>query len=389
MRIAVILLAAGSGKRFSENSELPKQFINLLGHPVIYHAAQAFLPHVDCIQPVGDTTILNKLMSKLSSSKILPTVCGGIERQHSVYAGVEALSKLPRLQQPDIVLIHDGARPNVPPYLIQNIIKTLQNVSAVIPAVPVAETLKRNRDGFIDCTIIRENLFRAQTPQGFHFKPLLHIHRQVTGLNATDDASLFEQAGLPVKIIEGDESNIKLTYPNDLKRLECFMKKSLYPRMGSGFDVHAFVDNRPLYLCGIKIPYERGLMGHSDADVGLHALCDAIYGALAEGDIGTHFPPADAQWKNADSKQFLIHARERLKLREGNIINLDITLICERPKLRPYVDEMRTKIADLLKINIGRVSIKATTTEKLGFSGREEGIACHAIASILIPDNTN
>lgn len=386
MRIAVILLAAGVGSRFNKKGNVPKQYISLLGYPVIYHAAKAFLPYVQYVQPVGNPELLDSILSPLDSQHILPAILGGAERQDSVKAGLEALADLPKDNQPDIVLVHDGARPNVSVDIIHRVINALKDYPAAIPAIPVSETLKRNKNHVIQETVSRDELFRAQTPQGFRFIPFLEAHRNPSIRGATDDASLFEQAGLSVALVQGDERNIKLTYQEDLNRLECLMASHMLPRIGSGFDVHAFEKGRPLYLCGIEVPHEQGLAGHSDADVALHALCDAIYGALAEGDIGSHFPPSDTQWKNADSKQFLIHAGERVRQRGGKIINLDLTLICERPKMRPYIEQMRGKIAELLQIPFTRISVKATTTEKLGFTGREEGIACQAITSILLPE---
>lgn len=386
MRIALIIPAAGIGKRFSNDGNIPKQYVHLLGQPVIYHAVKAFLPHVDYIQPVGDFETLTSILSPLNSDKILSPILGGKERQDSVRAGLEALSALPKDQQPDIVLVHDAARPNISAEIIHRVIDALKEYPAAIPAIPVAETLKRNKNNVIDETVCREGLFRAQTPQGFQFKPFLDIHRDAAGSSATDDAALLENVGLEVALVQGDENNIKLTYPEDLKRLECLMSNMMLPRIGAGFDVHAFEKGRPLFLCGIEVPHELGLAGHSDADVALHALCDAIYGALAEGDIGAHFPPSDNQWKNADSKRFLIHAGERVRQRGGKIINIDLTLICERPKMRPHIEKMREKIAELLQIDFSRVSVKATTTEKLGFTGREEGIACQAMVSVLLPE---
>lgn len=386
MRIALIILAAGVGKRFNKDGNIPKQYVHLQGQPVIYHAVKAFLSHVDSIQPVGDPETLTSILSPLENKKILSPILGGKERQDSVRAGLEALSALPEAQQPDLVLVHDGARPNISAEIIQRVIDALKEYPAAIPAIPVAETLKRNKNNVIDETVCREGLFRAQTPQGFQFKPFLDIHREAAGSSATDDAALFENVGLEVALVQGDENNIKLTYPEDLKRLECLMSNMMLPRIGAGFDVHAFEKGRPLFLCGIEVPHELGLAGHSDADVALHALCDAIYGALAEGDIGAHFPPSDNQWKNADSKRFLIHAGERVRQRGGKIINIDLTLICERPKMRPHIEKMREKIAELLQIDFSRVSVKATTTEKLGFTGREEGIACQAMTSVLLPE---
>ena len=230
----------------------------------------------------------------------------------------------------------------------------------------------------------RENLFRAQTPQAFRFDTLLALHRQA-GPGATDDASILEGAGLKVALVAGHEDNIKLTYPEDFVRLERILAPNLFPRVGTGYDVHVLVEDRKLILCGIEVPHERGLSGHSDADVGIHALCDAIYGALAEGDIGRHFPPSENQWKDADSARFLLHAAERVAARGGMIANVDVTLICERPKITPHAPAMIARLASLLGVDAGRVSVKATTTERLGFTGRMEGIACQAVATVLLP----
>jgi 2-C-methyl-D-erythritol 4-phosphate cytidylyltransferase/2-C-methyl-D-erythritol 2,4-cyclodiphosphate synthase len=234
-------------------------------------------------------------------------------------------------------------------------------------------------------TVPRAELFRAQTPQAFRFATLLAAHRAgLTG--ATDDASLLEAAGETVEVVPGSDDNIKLTYPDDLIRLERIMGTSLVPRVGTGFDVHVLETGRPLFLCGVQVPHEKGLAGHSDADVGIHALCDAIYGALAEGDIGRHFPPSEATWKDADSARFLVHAAERIAARGGRLVNADVTLICERPKITPHAGAMMQRLADLLGVEAGRISVKATTTERLGFTGRGEGIAAQAVVSILVPE---
>jgi len=257
-------------------------------------------------------------------------------------------------------------------------------VPGAIPALPVADTVKRVRNGVVTETLRREELFRAQTPQAFRFATLLAVHR--SGIEgATDDAALLEAAGYPVAIVPGAQDNIKLTYPDDLLRLERTMTVHLMPRIGTGFDVHALVGGRPLMLCGIKVPHEAGLAGHSDADVGIHALCDAIYGALAEGDIGRHFPPSDAAWKGADSARFLAHAAGRIAARGATLSNADITIVCERPKIAPHAEAMRARLASLLGIERDRISVKATTTEKLGFTGRGEGIAAQAAVTLLMP----
>jgi 2-C-methyl-D-erythritol 4-phosphate cytidylyltransferase/2-C-methyl-D-erythritol 2,4-cyclodiphosphate synthase len=264
------------------------------------------------------------------------------------------------------------------------LLAALEHSPGAIPGLAVADTLKRARDGCITATVPRDGLFRAQTPQAFRFAALLAAHR--AGIQgATDDAALLEAAGLAVAIVPGADDNIKLTYPEDLARLERAMGANLIPRVGTGFDVHVLEAGRPLMLCGVAVPHDKGLTGHSDADVGIHALCDAIYGALAEGDIGRHFPPSEATWKDADSARFLTHAAGRIAARGGALANADVTLICERPKIAPHAAAMRARLADLLGVDPGRVSVKATTTERLGFTGRGEGIAAQAVACVLLP----
>lgn len=384
MRVAAILLAAGTGSRYaaSTGTSIPKQYVLLAGRPVIRHAAEALLPHVTCLQPVGDPESLTEALDGLS---ILPPVMGGETRQASVRAGLEALDALPDHEKPDVVLVHDGARPYVTDRLVWNVLEGLKAHPGAIPAVPVADTLKRGVDGVIDGTVPRDNLFRAQTPQGFRFGLFLGLHRSAAALTATDDASLLEDAGFGVALVPGDEDNIKLTYEGDLVRLERLVSPMLLPRVGLGYDVHAFEEGRPLILCGITVPHTLGLAGHSDADVGIHALCDAIYGALAEGDIGRHFPPSQNEWKDADSARFLVHAGQRIRDRGGMLANADLTLICERPKIGPHAQAMRERLAALLEVDVDRISVKATTSERLGFTGREEGIACAATVSVLLP----
>ncbi|MBO1361632.1 2-C-methyl-D-erythritol 2,4-cyclodiphosphate synthase [Acetobacter sacchari] len=384
MRVAAILLAAGSGSRYAAatGSTTAKQFVTLAGRPVIRHAAEALAPHVSLLQPVGDPLMLAEALKGLDA---LPPVVGGQERQDSVRAGLEALDALPEGERPDLVLVHDGARPYVPARLVEAVIAALGEHPGAIPAVPVADTLKRGKGGVIDATVSRDNLFRAQTPQGFRFPLLRDLHRSAQAATATDDALLLEGAGFSVALTPGSEDNIKLTYEEDLVRLERLIGPALLPRTGFGYDVHAFAENRPLIICGIDVPHTRGLAGHSDADVGIHALCDAIYGALAEGDIGRHFPPSDNEWKDADSARFLVHAGELIRKKGGMLINADVTLICERPKIGPHATAMRERLASLLQVDIDRISVKATTSERLGFTGREEGIACAASATVLVP----
>ena len=375
MRSAAILVAAGTGTRFG--ADTPKQFLVLAGKPVIRHAAEVLARAAALLQPVGDGPSIESALAGLAH---LPVIPGGATRQDSVRAGLEALVP----HAPDVVLVHDAARPIIPDGTIPALLAALDSAEGAIPAVPVADTLKRVQHGRIVGTVPRDGLFRAQTPQAFRFSALLAAHRAgFTG--ATDDASLLESAGRAVAIVPGAEDNIKLTYPEDLTRLERVMAANLFPRTGIGFDVHALQANRPLYLCGVRVPHDKGLAGHSDADVGIHALCDAIYGALAEGDIGRHFPPSEAAWKDADSARFLAHAAGRIEARGGRLLNADVTLICERPKISPHAAAMTTRLADILGADTGRISVKATTTERLGFTGRGEGIAAQAVVTILLP----
>lgn len=376
MRIAAILVAAGSGTRFG--AAQPKQYAGIGGRPIARWAAEAL--GVDLLQPVGDAALLTEALHGLDH---LPIVQGGATRQDSVRLGLEALAP----HAPDRVLVHDAARPHIPAGTIPALLAALDRAPGAIPAVPVADTLKRAAGTAIAATVPRDGLFRAQTPQAFDFATLLDLHRRHAGLQGlTDDASLLEHAGLTVELVPGHEDNIKLTFPEDLVRLERVLLPVLSPRVGTGFDVHALVPDRPLVLCGVTVPHVLGLAGHSDADVGIHALCDAIYGALAEGDIGRHFPPSEATWKDADSARFLRHAAARIAARGGRLANADITLICEQPKITPHAPAMQARLAELLGVDPARISVKATTTERLGFPGRGEGIAAQAVATVLLPD---
>jgi len=375
MRTAAILLAAGTGSRFG--AALPKQYTVVAGKKVIRWAAEALAREVDLLLPVGESEPIEAALAGVTH---LPVVPGGAQRQDSVRAGLEALVA----HAPDVVLVHDGARPVIPAGCVPALLAALQRAPGAIPAMPVADTLKRGKDGRIVETVPRDGLFRAQTPQAFRYAELLAAHRAgISG--ATDDAALLEAVGREVLLVAGSDDNIKLTYPEDAARLERILAGRCYPRTGTGFDVHKFAEGRKLFLCGIEVPHDRGLAGHSDADVGIHALCDAIYGALADGDIGRHFPPSQDQWKDRDSAHFLRHAAERVAHFGGVIANVDVTLICERPKITPHAPAMRARLANLLGIDIARISVKATTTEKLGFTGRGEGIAAQAVATVLVP----
>jgi 2-C-methyl-D-erythritol 4-phosphate cytidylyltransferase/2-C-methyl-D-erythritol 2,4-cyclodiphosphate synthase len=374
-RIACVLVAAGSGQRFG--SPVAKQFLPCAGAPVIRHAAAALLAEGVMVQPVGDH---DAIAAALAGLDCRPAVAGGATRQDSVRAGLEALAEF----APDIVLVHDAARPFIPPGTVAAVVAALADRAGAIPAVAVADTLKRGADGLIAGTVDRTGLFRAQTPQGFRYALLLALHRAAAP-GATDDAAVLEAAGHAVALVPGREENIKITWPEDIARMERILTPGLMPRVGTGFDVHVLADGRKLMLCGVEIPHDRGLAGHSDADVGIHALCDAIYGALAEGDIGRHFPPSDNSFKDMDSAIFLRHAAALVAARGGVIGNVDVTLICERPKIAPHAPAMIARLAALLAIPPGRVSVKATTTERLGFTGRMEGIAAQAVATVMVP----
>jgi 2-C-methyl-D-erythritol 4-phosphate cytidylyltransferase / 2-C-methyl-D-erythritol 2,4-cyclodiphosphate synthase len=380
MNIAALLMAAGRGTRFG--ADQPKQYLPLLGRPVLRLAAEALLAEggVTLLQPVCAPGEEARVAAILEGLPALPPIRGGATRQASVRAGLEALA--PRA--PAVVLVHDAARPVIPRGTIPALLAALEAAPGAIPAQPVADTLKRAERGAILETVPRAGLFRAQTPQAFRFPDLLAAHRAARA-EATDDAQLLELAGARVALIPGAETNIKITFPEDLARVEAQAMTTLLPRIGTGFDVHRTEIGRPMVICGVTIPCEFGLEGHSDADVGIHALCDAIYGALAEGDIGRWFPPSEMQWKGADSAQFLIHAAGRIAARGGVLANCDVTILCERPKIGPHREAMQARLAALLGVEPGRVGVKATTTERLGFTGRGEGIAAQAAALVLLP----
>lgn len=376
---AVILVAAGRGTRMGDG--LPKQWRMLAGAPVLARTAAAF-------RAAGLTRILAVIQPEDADwiePLGLPWVRGGVTRTASVRAALEHLATDP----PAHVLIHDGARPLVAHPVIEGVMAALQNAPAAAPALPVTDALWREAAGRVAGTQPRDGLFRAQTPQGFAFAPLLAAYRAHAG-PADDDVAVARAAGLDVTITQGDEDNLKLTWPADLARAEAILDRGrpqggaqMDIRTGNGFDVHRFGPGDGVWLCGVRIPHDRALQGHSDADVGLHALTDAIYGALAEGDIGRHFPPSDPQWKGAESHIFLRHAAELAASRGFRLTHADVTLICERPKIGPHADAMRAALARILEIEVARISVKATTSERLGFTGREEGIAALATATLV------
>jgi 2-C-methyl-D-erythritol 4-phosphate cytidylyltransferase/2-C-methyl-D-erythritol 2,4-cyclodiphosphate synthase len=387
-RTAAILVAAGRGLRAGAGG--PKQYREIGGQPVIFRAMQAFCRHPDvfAVQPVvnpDDTAIFDQAVARL---RYQPPISGGATRQASVHAGLEALAA----QKPDIVLIHDAARPFVTPAVISRAIDAASRTGAAVPAIPVTDTIKQiGETGNVVATPERAWLRIAQTPQAFRFDVILDAHRRAARdgrSDFTDDAALAEWAGLTVATFEGDPANMKLTTPEDFIREEARLAAQLGDiRTGTGYDVHAFGEGDHLMICGVRVPHTRGFLAHSDGDVGLHAVVDAILGALADGDIGSHFPPTDPQWKDAASDKFLKYAVDRVTARGGRIANLEVTMICERPKIGPLRDIMRARIAEITGLNVSRVAVKATTSERLGFTGREEGIAATASATIRLPWN--
>jgi 2-C-methyl-D-erythritol 4-phosphate cytidylyltransferase/2-C-methyl-D-erythritol 2,4-cyclodiphosphate synthase len=343
-------------------------------------------PQIFAVQPVlnpDDAAMFNEAVSGM---RYQPPADGGATRQASVHAGLEALAG----QSPDIVLIHDAARPFVTAAVISRAIDAADLTGAAVPAIPVTDTIKLiGEAGHVEATPERARLRIAQTPQSFRYEVILDAHRRAARDGRddfTDDAALAEWAGLTVATFEGDPANIKLTTPEDFVREEARLGAMLGDvRTGSGYDVHAFGDGDHVMICGVRVPHSRGFLAHSDGDVGLHALVDAILGALADGDIGSHFPPSDPQWKDAASDRFLKYAVDRVTARGGRVAHLDVTLICERPKVGPHRDAMRARIAEIAGLNLSRVAVKATTSERLGFTGREEGIAAMASATIRLP----
>ena len=371
-RIALIV-AAGRGTRFGGPE--PKQYLPLGDRTVLAAAAMALRPFmpVACVIHPDDG---DRYRAATAGLDLLPPAFGGPDRQASVRNGLEALAADP----PRHVLVHDAARPDLPPAAVRRILEALETHDGAAPGLPVADTLKRVEDGRSVGTVSRDGLWRIQTPQGFRFSALLEAHRQAAPGAFSDDTALAEAAGLTVAVVPGDARLEKVTEPGDAARLSV-------PdiRTGHGFDVHRLAPGDGVTLCGVRIAHDRTLAGHSDADVGMHALTDAILGALAEGDIGRHFPPSDPEWRGAASEIFLAHARDMASARGGRILHCDVTLVCEAPRIGPHRDAMRAELARILAIPVDRVSVKATTSEKLGFTGRGEGIAAQATATLALP----
>lgn len=369
---AAIVTAAGRGTRAGGE---PKQWRNLAGRSVLARSLAAFagFDRVVLVVHPGD---MARAIADFAGGVTIVT--GGETRAASVMAGLEVLEG-----QATHVLIHDGARPLVSDAVIQGVIDALQaGAPAAAPALPVTDALWRGEDGVVTATAPRDGLFRAQTPQGFALDQISDAHRQHPD-NAADDVELALKAGIAVAITPGSEDNLKITFPADFARAERIGGTGMDIRLGNGFDVHAFGPGDHVWLCGVQVSHDAGLMGHSDADVGMHALTDAIYGALAEGDIGRHFPPSDPQWKGADSAIFLRHAADLAREHGFTIGNADVTLICEAPRIGPHAKAMQERLAAIMGVDATRISVKATTSERLGFAGRREGIAAIATAALM------
>jgi len=391
-KIVALITACGRGNRFNRGEGIPKQYLPLAGIPMLRHSIQAFLNHsqisdVICVIHPDDTELYEQATLGLD---LLNPVFGGDTRQASIRKGLEELIDY----NPDKVLIHDGVRPFVSKRIINGILEKLDSHPAVIPAIAVEDTIKKIGDGKIEWTLERENLWRAQTPQGFLYQDILNSHVAFKDLNFTDDSSLNEFAGIPVAIVPGSQNNFKITTEEDYERAKQLLPYLIEDyrqetRCGMGFDVHSFrnlenSDRNFIRLCGTEIEFDKKIVAHSDGDVGIHSLIDAILGAIGEGDIGEHFPPTDQKWKDCDSREMLKKINELLFFKGGSIVNIDLTFICERPKILKYKNKMKDQIATILNIQNNKINIKATTTEKLGFLGREEGIACQAIVAILL-----
>ncbi len=375
-----LVVAAGRGERLG--GDIPKQYRRLAGLPMLLRSLQAFVRHprisgVRAIIHPDDMALYNEATVGL---ELMPVAFGGATRHESSQKGLESLTANP----PGRVLIHDASRPLVDAATIDRVLASLEHSTSAIAALPVRDTIKReDGDASVSETIDRSALWRAQTPQGFDYSSILTAHQIPSNRLYTDDAAVAEAAGMTVKLVLGDEDNFKITTEQDFRHAERLLAGSEV-RVGNGFDVHRFGPGDSITLCGVVIPHDRGLVGHSDADAGLHALTDAILGALGEGDIGEHFPPTDPRWEGKDSAIFLQHAASLLNERGGSVRHLDVTLICERPKISPHRHEMQRRVAEIIGIDSTQVSVKATTTEGLGFAGRGEGVAAQAVATIAL-----
>lgn len=390
--IAVVIVAAGRGERAGQPAEGPKQYRTIGGRPVLRHTLEAFANAsgirkiVVAIHP-DDEGLFRAAVEGLEGP--VTFVHGGASRQASTLLALRTLATTP----PDTVLIHDGVRPFVDHETIARVIEAVDAATGALPVLPVSDTLKRGgADNLVSATVSRADLHAAQTPQGFPFAPILAAHEAAAaerGEDFTDDAAIAEWAGIPVRLVEGAPGNVKLTWGRDIAMANERLAPAriAFPdvRTGNGYDVHSFAEGDHITLCGVAIPHDRRLSGHSDADVGLHALTDALLATCGAGDIGTHFPPSDDRWKGAASHLFVAEAVRIVKERGGRIANADVTLICEAPKIGPHRGAMVAAMTQMLGIAPERVSVKATTNERLGFVGRREGIAAIATASVVYP----
>ena len=375
---AALLVAAGSGSR--AGGGLPKQYRRIAGRSLLAHAV-AGLAHrrIDRIQVVIGAGQEAAYREAVDATSLPSPVIGGATRRQSVQSGLQALARTGGVAR---VLIHDAARPFLPAAVVDRLVDALDGHDGAVPVLPVVDTLAR-RDGGLGESVSRQALVRVQTPQAFRFDAIVRAHAGWAGGEATDDAQVARAAGLSVATVAGDPMLDKLTFESDFARAEQWLASRPVPRTGLGFDVHAFGPGDGLWLGGIRIPHKRGLIGHSDADVLLHAITDALLGAIGAGDIGDHFPPTDPQWRGAASSLFLERARALVESEGGRIAHVDATIVCEAPRIGPHRQAMRERIAALLRLPVGRVSVKATTTERLGFAGRGEGIAVQAVATVL------
>jgi 2-C-methyl-D-erythritol 4-phosphate cytidylyltransferase / 2-C-methyl-D-erythritol 2,4-cyclodiphosphate synthase len=387
---AALIVAAGRGLRAGAG-DIPKQYQSVGGRSILARSLDLFLAHpkVDAIQVViaeADRALYESVAPQ--HEKLRPAVVGGVTRQASVRNGLTALSQ----RQPATVLIHDAARPFASPTLVARVLAALGKAEGVVPTIPVASTLKRVAAGHVTATVPRDNLEAAETPQGFSFAAIRDAHEKAAaaGLSFTDDAAVGEWAGMAIETVAGEVANVKLTTADEIaaadRRLTVDKAMRLGDvRVGFGYDVHAIGAGSEVVLGGVTIPHTRGLVGHSDADVVLHALTDAVLGALGDGDIGAHFPPTDDQWKGVSSDRFLAAAAARVAARGGMIAHLDVAFVGQEPKIAPHREAMRARIAEIAGVTIDRVGVKATTNEGLGFIGRGEGSAAHAVATIRLP----
>ena len=378
MKFSAVIVAGGAGLRAGGGE--PKQWRTLAGKPVARWSAEALLAagvqELVIVVPAGDL----RARDAFAGLARMRTVAGGAERIDSVIAGLAAL------QAPvEAVLIHDAARPFLRQTHIAALLEALRDAEGALPALPVSDTLKRAEAGRVTSTPAREGLWRAQTPQAFRLAAIRDAYARWPGGTPTDDAAVLEAAGGRVVLTPGDPLLMKVTHPEDFPMAEALAGQARITRVGQGFDAHVFGEGSSMWLCGVEIPADRTLLAHSDGDAGLHALTDALLGAIGEGDIGDHFPPTDPKWKGAASDQFLLHAVELMRAKGGRLVNADVTLICEKPKVKPHREAMRARVAELLELPLDRVSVKATTMERMGFTGREEGLAASAVVAVETP----